>query len=71
MMVCRITCASQVCLIEGSETSDVILALLRLENRFGTTIRMVTVDAGKNLLEQNLNPETKGELWEEKGKERK
>ena len=50
MMVCRSTGASQVYLMEGSETSDVILALLRLENRFGTTIRMVTVDAGTNLL---------------------
>ena len=43
-------------LMEGSETNDIILALLRLENRFGTTIRMVTVDAGTNLLEQNVNP---------------
>ena len=57
--------------MEGSETCDVILALLRLKNRFGTTIRMVTVDAGTNLLEQNLNPDVKRELWEEKSKEKK
>ena len=70
-MVCRSTGASQVYLMEGSETSDVILAFLRLENRYGTTIRMVTMDAGTNLLEQNLNPVVKEELWEEKGKEKK
>ena len=31
----------------------------------------LTVDAGTNLLEQNLNPVIKEELWEKKGKEKK
>ena len=57
--------------MEGSETSDIILALLRLENCFGTTLKMIMVDASTNLLEQNVNPEIKRELWEEKGKEKK
>ena len=46
--------------MEGMETSDVILALLRLENRFGITLEKVTVDAGTNLLGQNINPELQG-----------
>ena len=71
MIVCRSTGATQVYLMEGSETSDIILALLRLENCFGTTLKMIIVDASTNLLEQNVNPEIKRELWEEKGKEKK
>ena len=46
--------------MEGMDTSDVILALLRLENRFGITLEKITVDAGTNLLGQNINPELKG-----------
>ena len=56
--------------MEGSETSDITLALLRLENRFETTLKMITVDSGNNLLDQNLNPEVQKELWEKKGKEK-
>ena len=32
---------------------------------------MITVDAGTNLLDQNVNPEVKKEVWEENGKEKK
>ena len=71
MMVCRSTGATQIYLMEGSETSEIILALLWLENHFGTTLKMITVDWGTNLLDQNVNPEVKKELWEEKGKEKK
>ena len=46
--------------MEGMETSYVILALLRLENCFGITLEKVTVDAGTNLLGQNINPELQG-----------
>ena len=60
MMVCRSTGATQIYLMEGSETSDIILSLLRLENCFGTTLKMITVDAGTNLLGQNINPEVQG-----------
>ena len=56
MMVCRSTGATPVYLMEGKKTSDIILALLSIENRFGTTLRIVTVDEGTNLLEQNVNP---------------
>ena len=60
MIVCRSSGATQVFLMEGMDTSDVILALLRLENRFGITLEKITVDAGTNLLGQNINPELKG-----------
>ena len=36
-----------------------------------TTLKMITFDSGNNLLEQNINPEIKKELWEEKVKEKK
>ena len=62
MMVCRSTGATQIYLMEGSETSDIILALLRLENRFGTTLKMITVDAGTNLFKQNVNPLVQGKV---------
>ena len=43
-------------MMEESKTKDIILALLRLENRW-SQINLITKDAGQNVLEGNLNPE--------------
>ena len=52
---CMNSGAITVQLMEESKTKDVILALLRLETRWGK-INMITRDAGTNLLVGNLNP---------------
>ena len=48
-------------IMEESKTKDIILALLRLENRWGQ-IHLITKDAGTNVLEGNLNPIVEGGL---------
>ena len=47
-------------MMEESKTKDIILALLRLENRWGQ-INLITKDAGTDVLEGNLNPKIEGE----------
>ena len=56
IIVCRNTGALQMFAMEGCATQDIILAVLRLENRFGIKIKLCMADAGKSLLEGNLRP---------------
>ena len=66
--MCRQMGACQVLMMEESKAVDVTLALLRVENRFGIKIERWRVDAGKNLIEGNLNPCIDGK-WSEKHNE--
>ena len=43
--------------MESMDTKQVILCLLRLENRYGKIIG-ISRDSGSNMLEDNLNPKT-------------
>ena len=43
--------------MESMETKAVIMALLRLETRYGD-IEGISRDSGSNMLEENLNPKT-------------
>ena len=52
--------ASKVLLMEGMETKDIILCLLKLELRPGP-ITMISRDSGKNLLTKNINPKASGD----------
>ena len=47
--------ALEVLLMEGMETKDIILCLLKLELRHGP-ITMISRDSGTNLLTNNINP---------------
>ena len=52
---CMNSAAVQIILMESMETSQVVLALLRLEARYGD-IKLIARDSGTNLLEDNINP---------------
>ena len=54
---CPNTGAIQMFAMEGCATENVILVLLRLENRFGIKIKSCTADAGKSLSGGNLRPD--------------
>ena len=45
--------AVTVLMMEESKTKDIVLAMLRLENRWGK-INLIMMDAGRNELEGNL-----------------
>jgi len=48
--------AIQMMLMENMATRQVVLALLRLEARYGE-IKLIARNSGTNLLEGNLNPQ--------------
>ena len=52
--------ASEVLLMEGMETKDIILCLSKLKLRHGP-ITMISKDSGKNLLKKNINPKASGD----------
>jgi hypothetical protein len=57
LIKCINSAAVQVILMESMETKAILMALLRLETRYGE-IQGISRDSGTNMLEENLNPKT-------------
>ena len=52
---CLNSATVQIILMESMETRQVVLALLRMEARYGV-LKLIARDSGTNLLEANINP---------------
>ena len=56
LIKCLQTGAISVDILYNETTDSIVTSLLQLEETYGTRITKCVVDAGKNLLEHNLNP---------------
>ena len=60
LIKCLNSSVIEVMLMETMDTKQVILCLLRLENRYGKIIA-ISRDSGTNMLAENMNPKTEDE----------